>query len=277
MNARDTVGYTPLHYAVRAFSPDSALVRILLDAGADLAVTGEDGQTPLRRAVEWADAGTVRLLLDAGVDPNSRDGEGSTPLHGAAERGQDQIAGALLEAGADVNATDGQGATPLHLAAGEPQDAGRVIRVLTEAGANLGATDKEGETPVHRAVSRKRPDALLALFEAGGDPDLRYPDGEPLLHRIVQMSVFDPRLALFEALVAAGVDLEAGDQVGDTALYAVLSWAAWAERDPLLFDALLGAGADPQRPLQPGGRYSPEPFGVTGPARDRGEALGRRG
>lgn len=55
----------------------------------------------------------VRHLIDRGADPNSRNDEGYSPLHYAATV---EIAEALVELGADVNAAGFLcGRTPLHI------------------------------------------------------------------------------------------------------------------------------------------------------------------
>ena len=43
----------------------------------------------------------VRLLLEHGADPNQRRGDGTTPLHGAAWRGLARVVQELVDAGAD--------------------------------------------------------------------------------------------------------------------------------------------------------------------------------
>jgi hypothetical protein len=57
----------PLHWAARR--GHMALVQFLLDHGAAIEATGEDGQTPLQDAAFEGQAGAVRLLLDRGANP----------------------------------------------------------------------------------------------------------------------------------------------------------------------------------------------------------------
>jgi hypothetical protein len=54
----------------------------------------------------------VRLLLERGADPNHRRRDGSTPLHAAAWRGLDRVCQELLDAGADRSVVGHGGETP---------------------------------------------------------------------------------------------------------------------------------------------------------------------
>jgi ankyrin repeat protein len=101
----------------------TAMVKLLLDAGAPVAAADIDGLTPLHEAVHAAtnDEGctaVVELLLAAGVPgqqaATAADVEGCTPLHYAARLGLPAAASALLAAGAAVSAEDEEGRTPLH-------------------------------------------------------------------------------------------------------------------------------------------------------------------
>jgi cytohesin len=65
---------------------DPALVRALLDAGADVRARAF-GKTALHFAAKAGFVETVRLLLDAGADPNARDDDGHTPLWSTSQSG----------------------------------------------------------------------------------------------------------------------------------------------------------------------------------------------
>jgi ankyrin repeat protein len=65
----------------------------------------------------------VRLLLEHGADPAGRRGDGATAVHAAAWRGLDRVVQELLDAGADATAavTDGAhaGQTAADMALGQ--------------------------------------------------------------------------------------------------------------------------------------------------------------
>ena len=76
----------PLHYAADG-SPDRdakrqvAMIRLLLDAGADVHAPDKNGATPLHRAVRTRCVEAVKCLLDAGADATVRNKPGSTAFH----------------------------------------------------------------------------------------------------------------------------------------------------------------------------------------------------
>jgi RNA polymerase sigma factor (sigma-70 family) len=103
--------FTALHRA--AYNGDSALVALLLDAGANANARTRQGQTPLHVAVLVDRPPIVAQLLAGGADPNCATEHGLTPLHFAVIRDRRAIAALLLDAGADGAAPDRHGRTPL--------------------------------------------------------------------------------------------------------------------------------------------------------------------
>lgn len=88
VRARNRRGAEPLHAAVIG-SPGSsswdprrqvAVIRYLIEAGADPEAMAAGGVTPLLRAVRNRCSAAVRALLDAGVDPRRKNDNGSSPL-----------------------------------------------------------------------------------------------------------------------------------------------------------------------------------------------------
>ena len=84
-------------------------------------------QDLLKMAKEGQDA-LVRTLLDAGADINARDEDGRTALMLAAMEGHLDTVAALLDAGADVEARDNDGKTAQDLATAEGQN--KIVQVL---------------------------------------------------------------------------------------------------------------------------------------------------
>ncbi|HSM60396.1 MAG TPA: ankyrin repeat domain-containing protein, partial [Longimicrobiales bacterium] len=135
VNAAQPDGMTALHWA--ALNDDAAIVRLLVNAGADLASTTRlGGYTALHLAARGGLAGPVAALLEGGSDPSSVSETGVAPLHFAAESGDVASVRALLEHGADVDQRDGHGErTPLMFATAR----GRIeaMRALLAAGADV--------------------------------------------------------------------------------------------------------------------------------------------
>jgi len=79
----------PLHYAADGYLENPswdakrqvAMIRLLLDAGANIHAQDKNGATALHRAVRTRCAAAVKCLLDVGADARIRNKPGSTPFH----------------------------------------------------------------------------------------------------------------------------------------------------------------------------------------------------
>jgi ankyrin repeat protein len=144
-------GTTPLMRASR--TNDVAVMRTLLDAGADPFLTLPDGTTTLMiaagqgygglrgegiRIVVPTEAGAVEavsLLLERGADVNAVSATGNTALHGAVARG-DAVVTLLAQRGAALMRNNA-GFSPLDLALGAGGRAGRAGTVRESTAALL--------------------------------------------------------------------------------------------------------------------------------------------
>lgn len=172
-------GDTALHIAAAAY--DVAIVRALLDAGADCNAINRRRATPLHSASvgapgssHWhpdAQSATIALLIDAGADPDAADMDGARPLHRAARTRCGAAVAVLLERGAQVRAVNHSGSTPLHLAvqttgrggSGTPDahaEQAAIIRLLVAHGARSADRDRHGRT-VRQATTSERVQQLL--------------------------------------------------------------------------------------------------------------------
>jgi len=222
-------GRTPLHVAAAHGSADA--VRTLLDAGADVMSTCEDGLTPLHLASEHGKADALRTLLDAGADVNSTCEDGRTPLHAAAASGKADAVRTLLDAGGDVKSTCEGGWTPLHMAAA---DGGiDAVRALLDAGADVKSTCEDGRTPLHTAAAHGDAVAVRALLTAGGDVKSTCEGGWTPLH----LAAASDEIDAVRALLDASADVHATGSDGQTAL------AARRDKHDAIAELLRTAGA----------------------------------
>lgn len=130
----------PLHYAADGslVSPSwdaqrqVAMIRLLVNAGADLGAQDKNGATPLHRAVRTRSAEAVKFLLNAGSDPLVQNKPGSTPFHLAvqstgrggsgteeARAAQREIVQMFLDRGIKPTVQDAKGKTVLDWARSE--------------------------------------------------------------------------------------------------------------------------------------------------------------
>jgi hypothetical protein len=117
-------GDTATHVAAAAHQP--AMIRLLVDCGADVGARNRRGAQPLHYAADgspgsptWnprAQAGTIICLIEAGADPNATDKSGVSPLHRAVRTRCAAAVCALLDGGADARRPNNRGSTPMQLA-----------------------------------------------------------------------------------------------------------------------------------------------------------------
>ena len=127
----------PLHYAADGslenpgWDPKRqvSVIRLLLDAGAEIHAQDKNGATALHRAVRTRCAGAVKCLLDAGADATIRNLPGSTAFHLAvqntgrggsgaevAKAAQREIIKTFLDRGVSTAIKDANGKTVLQWA-----------------------------------------------------------------------------------------------------------------------------------------------------------------
>ncbi len=128
-------GTTPLVRAAK--SADTAMIKVLLEGGADARITQKDGTTAAMIATAargqraysgTASVGTpateadalaaLTVLLATPIDVNAANANGQTAMHNAAARGADPIVTLLIEKGAKLDAKDRLGRLPIDMARG---------------------------------------------------------------------------------------------------------------------------------------------------------------
>ncbi|KAL9589864.1 MAG: hypothetical protein Q9203_001319 [Teloschistes exilis] len=110
----------------------------------------------------------------------------------------------------DLDAVDSSGRTPIAWAAVRGDEL--ALNTLIGYSADVNLADGQGNTPLHHARNAACVDILLA---AGADKTARNIFGHTPLHMVCRGT---GSLALLKCLVAAGVDIDATDKSGETAL-----------------------------------------------------------
>ncbi|KUJ10009.1 ankyrin [Mollisia scopiformis] len=222
----------------------------------------------------------LRLLLDAGADIEARDGNGDTPLlsiFGHRRRTSFEIAAltSLLESGSDVLAIDSKGDSVLHRFLDSSHDI-QSLKMLFQHGARGDVIGKDGDTILHTALhptsrdgsSRYTLDLVKILLDMKARCDVKNEHGSTALEvaagtrgcglemvktllqacsdkDIIQRCLWhvstrktkEETVELIRTLQKFGVSLEDRNDKGETVL---LAQVAWEE----LFDAFVECGAD---------------------------------
>jgi len=212
VNVTDDMGQTAVMYAT-----NDAIARMLLEKGADVNVKDADGATLLMRAARQGRVDVVRLLLARGGDVNAPDSRGWTPLIAAIDHGYDDVAKLLLRHGADVNAQDSRGWTPaIHAASAKERD---ILKLLLEKGADPNIRNKTGYSALMYATDD--PDTTQLLIRKGADVNARGTEDD--VTPLIKASV-EGQIRVVEILLKNGVDVNAKDRDGKTALHWALKF-----------------------------------------------------
>ena len=167
----------PISIAIQNNHPE--VVRLLIDAGADLNITSRKlrGATPVIVSIYTGRIDIMKMLIAAGADVTLPDSTDVAPLHWAAWMGITNAIQPLIDAGADVDAEDDVGETPLYKAA--LQGHNTIVRTLIDAGANVDL-DNNGRSPIYIASVRGNHEIVAMLIKAGA---LDFEYGE--LHELI--------------------------------------------------------------------------------------------
>ena len=97
VNARDSIGETPLFYA--AVDGHKEIAELLIAEGSDVNVKGKIRTTPLQAAAMFSHKEIVELLIAKGANVNAKDEDGETPLDLAIKYKQTEVPDLLRKHG----------------------------------------------------------------------------------------------------------------------------------------------------------------------------------
>ena len=230
---------TPLLYATRLGNP--ALVKLLVEAGANLEVADANGVTPLLNAIlncavenegekKSGHIAAARYLIERGANINASDWYGETPLWAAVDLRNLDISGPTRDNGIDRDAVLqliktllAKGANPDARIKEYPPE----HRWVTRLG-SLSWVDFTGETPFLRAAQSGDVTTMKLLLEHGANPNIATFEGTtPLMaaagvNWVVSQTYDEGSAALLEAVKLAhslGNDVNTVNSMGLTAMH----------------------------------------------------------
>ncbi|KAB8300991.1 hypothetical protein EYC80_002915 [Monilinia laxa] len=211
--ARDDLYENSLHKAAR--KGHTKIVRELISAHPNLIdVPAESNRTALHIAIDRRHEAVVKALIEAGANINSSDKRKLTPLMKAAETNQPEVVHLLVENGANFNAKSFANFTVLSLAASPGNFEG--VKELLRAGADVNAgKDKFHLRALTVAVACQRENATCIVDEFirfGADFNVVYDTKTVLMYCVS----YPPIVIL---LIRAGAKIEAKDRYEETVLH----------------------------------------------------------
>jgi ankyrin repeat protein len=229
------------------------------------------GLTPLEFAARQGCAACIPVLVEKGADINATDQDGITPLLSALINGHYDAASVLLEKGANPNLADRTGRTPLYSAVDNhtmpasnrpsPKEIDNettsldLVKALVARSANVNAQLKQqipyrtkldrgddtmlttGTTPLLRAAKAGDVTVMKVLLEKGADPKLATRNGvNPLMAAAGLGSKEEDTtgrrktqadsIEAIKLCLQAGIDINAVDSRGQTALHGAAFWGS---------------------------------------------------
>ena len=233
VNALDSTGRTPLHYAAQA--NDAQLASFFIAIGADVNALDSSGQSPLGISINQNDTKTAGILSAAGSDIHLQISRNTTAAVLALGKGS-QIFKSILTP-ANIELCDSSGKTVLHMASIAGNSAGvRDIIALSNSSSLAGIKDKANKNALDYAL--ERPDSkshmdiaeqlilngaysenpifqYLAPAVRSANYNIRRNEGLALIH----IAVIENYSGLISFLLEKGVDLNIKTVSGATALH----------------------------------------------------------
>lgn len=168
---------------------DSAAALDILKLGSpDLTLADRSGMSALCHAAAKGLVEVVKALIAAGADINYQNftkGAGLTPLMRACFDGQDEAVDLLLGAGARANLKDAEGRTALHMAShfdGLCSTPRIVPKLLQVEGIDVNAATNEGYTVL--MANFGQPENIYLLLAAGADMEAEDNEGQTAYDRV---------------------------------------------------------------------------------------------
>ncbi len=198
INARASFGYTPFNIAVA--NSRKEVVEFLIDK-VDKNVCSD----ALFNTTYNGDIEIARLLLDKGANINVKDNDGDTPLTSVAANGNFELAKVLIDRGADLNAQGNY--TPL--AAAILNGKIELVKLMIDKGANVNINGKMSG-PINVAASKGNVDIAKLLVNKSADINAKDSNGNSALIN----ASYQGHMAMVKFLLDKGADINIKGKYG---------------------------------------------------------------
>eukprot|EP00980_Cylindrotheca_fusiformis_P028070 scaffold22577_cov122-Cylindrotheca_fusiformis.AAC.49 len=213
-------GVTALHVAAQGGFLD--MVRLLLEAGADVSHLDDAGRSPLVLAVQGNHGEVASALVAAGSDPNTPyiddDGDSHNLLFDAIVVENEEFALLLIEKGASIYHKDEKNVNTLLQAS--HRGLSSIVKALLASHVSSGRDafvdemSEDGVTPLIAASSEGHAECVTLLVESNANVDIKDKDGT----NAIMAAAARGHLDVVSALLAAGASINDQNADGHTAL-----------------------------------------------------------
>lgn len=220
-NAKDDCDDSAMAFAARSGRPEIVKELIAYKADVNSTDGAFSRKPPLLWALDWSEEGeedktyeVVKLLLNAGANVNPKGESYDPPLTVAVAKEMNRVVELLIAAGADINAQDDAERTAYSYAAEMGNRKLKSILLAAGADPRIGVAEYKrefGNSAFIQAAAAGRTDIAEALLVEGIDVNISNQSEVTALMRVVNDSTLD-------ALLAAGADVNRRDNAGFTAL-----------------------------------------------------------
>jgi ankyrin repeat protein len=229
----------PLQYAV-IFNREDVL-RVLMEYHPDLDLVDDDGDTALHCIRRSTSPTIAKLLINGGSDPESRNNHGNTPICMAVMSENLDIVKYLIAKKTELNIIGGKYGGPLHLACYWSNL--ELVQILVAARANVNLVDPCAGTPLQSACHRP---------ESGDEKGMQ----ESIIRYLINEAMADVKTVggphgcalnaacgwstpeMVKLILEKDANIEVKDEMGRAAIHFA------AAQIPELFQKILDAGAD---------------------------------
>lgn len=208
INIRNNAGETPVLSAVR--KGNHKIVKLLIEKGAKLSISDDDGNSPLHFA---GDNDMAELLCVNHANIEARNEDGETPLMIAISRGRKSMVEFYFEKGAKIDTVNIRGESLLHYAVA--YDRKEIVTTLLNKGADLKCKSYGGYTPLYKACYLGKASMVDYLIKAGAGLN-EYDDKQ---RTYLFAAVNGGSIQIIKYLLSKGMLINAKDNEGNNLLH----------------------------------------------------------